>query len=226
MPNELEKADLLEAYTALMRGERVPRRYRRIISSPPDAEVEEILKMLRFVRENFRESDFTPPRPGAVERIERAILESVGAAEDEREMPLSPAMAPAFSREPHGSDSQLVQTDYGYEGEPGERARLTLRIITPERVEDMRIGMPLSEEPSVTLGRGGRADIRISDPTRKLSRCHAAFCFDGERVMIVDLNSTNGTYLNGERIESAPIAEGDLIEMGGVTVEVVKVEME
>ena len=53
-----------------------------------------------------------------------------------------------------------------------------------------------------TLGRTKtKSDILVSDPEHKVSGCHAKIiCLDG-KCFIEDLNSTNGTYINGERLK-------------------------
>lgn len=64
------------------------------------------------------------------------------------------------------------------------------------------------------IGRGSKADIIISDPF--LSTAHAIFKKDGEMFTIADNNSTNGTFVNGEKITAEPCAlkTGDLIKAG------------
>ena len=55
---------------------------------------------------------------------------------------------------------------------------------------------------TTTLGRSrAKADIAVNDPERKVSGCHARIiCFDGTHY-IEDMNSTNGTWVNGEPLE-------------------------
>ena len=50
----------------------------------------------------------------------------------------------------------------------------------------------------LTFGRGSDADYRFEDDG--LSRLHASIYRDGERVWVVDENSTNGTFVNGEKV--------------------------
>jgi hypothetical protein len=75
-----------------------------------------------------------------------------------------------------------------------------------------------SEHPvdgELTLGREqGSADLVIDDPG--VSRCHARVLADGGGVIVEDLGSSNGTFVNGERI-SGPVelAAGDEIQVGG-----------
>jgi predicted component of type VI protein secretion system len=67
-------------------------------------------------------------------------------------------------------------------------------------------------EPGSTIGREG-CDITVSDPD--VSRRHAAVQMSNGGLSIEDLGSTNGTYVNGERI-SAPRAlrDGDEVQIG------------
>jgi hypothetical protein len=65
-----------------------------------------------------------------------------------------------------------------------------------------------------TLGRGTEVDIRIDDPG--VSRRHAEIVL-GTDVTIRDLNSTNGTLVNGRMISSVLLQDGSRIQMGNTT---------
>jgi len=66
--------------------------------------------------------------------------------------------------------------------------------------------------PVVLIGRGPQADIRLSDPA--VSRRHAELRLDTDPPVVTDLNSTNGTRLNGVLVNTAPLADGDRIAVG------------
>jgi len=67
--------------------------------------------------------------------------------------------------------------------------------------------------PSLTLlGREGATDIAIEDPG--ISRRHAAFELADGVTTIGDLGSANGLFVNGERVRSRALADGDLIRVG------------
>jgi len=71
---------------------------------------------------------------------------------------------------------------------------------------------PLAEE-KMDIGRGTQVDFRLRD--RAVSRSHVRILRDGSLFTLVDLNSPNGVYLNGRRVKcSAPLVEGDVIELG------------
>jgi len=61
------------------------------------------------------------------------------------------------------------------------------------------------------IGRGGDADIRIDDPG--VSRHHAEIRI-GSDVILRDLGSTNGTYVNGTLIAEQPLRDGAVITIG------------
>lgn len=69
------------------------------------------------------------------------------------------------------------------------------------------------------LGRDASADITLEDPG--ISRKHAEIrvTYDGPHLVISvrDLGSTNGTYVNSERIDSRRLAEGDRITVGRIS---------
>ncbi len=65
-----------------------------------------------------------------------------------------------------------------------------------------------------TIGRAVESDIVIT--SKRVSREHARLLREGRRVFIEDLESTNGTLLNSERIAKAEVRDGDNIAIGEV----------
>ena len=70
--------------------------------------------------------------------------------------------------------------------------------------------------PGLVIGRGSDADLRINDPG--ISRTHAQIRVTGSapslQVDIVDLGSTNGILVNGQKVRHAVLGEGSRIEIG------------
>lgn len=63
-----------------------------------------------------------------------------------------------------------------------------------------------------TLGRGAKNDVVVD--SIYASRVHAVIVVEPAFVTLKDLGSQNGTYVNGERIQSQTLVEGDLIRVG------------
>ena len=67
------------------------------------------------------------------------------------------------------------------------------------------------------LGRSDDVDLRLNDDG--VSRHHAAVRMEGDRAVLTDLDSANGTFCNGVRISSPRVlGDGDKISMGGATI--------
>jgi hypothetical protein len=70
---------------------------------------------------------------------------------------------------------------------------------------------PLSKSRTV-IGRGSDADITIDDTGT--SRKHVEILWDGKRGQVNDLGSTNGSKLNGQPLNKAPLPPDSIIEIG------------
>ena len=66
-----------------------------------------------------------------------------------------------------------------------------------------------------TIGRATGADFIVDAGLISRVHCRLTALADGELEMR-DLESTNGTYVNGERIETARLAPGDRLQVGRV----------
>ncbi len=73
----------------------------------------------------------------------------------------------------------------------------------------------LAKEKTV-IGRDDSADIQIKDI--RISRQHFQINFKDGIAVLEDLGSTNGTYVNGERIKSHTLTDGDKIQIPGSVV--------
>ena len=68
------------------------------------------------------------------------------------------------------------------------------------------------------IGRSGQADFRL--PDTGVSRQHAKIVWDGDDVVLVDLDSTNGTFVNDVEIKDWLLDDGDIINLGHSDIEV------
>lgn len=74
----------------------------------------------------------------------------------------------------------------------------------------------LPREGEVALGRSRECEVRL--PDADTSRRHAKIVCAGGRFVLHDLASTNGTFVNGERIEQRELRAGDRLQIGANTV--------
>jgi len=72
------------------------------------------------------------------------------------------------------------------------------------------------EFPETVLGRGANATVRLNDDG--ISRRHARLVRAGSDVVLEDLNSSNGTSVNGENISQRILRDGDKIRLGSTTI--------
>lgn len=70
----------------------------------------------------------------------------------------------------------------------------------------------VSRSPAVTIGRGKEATITVEDG--RCSRIHCSILFWDDIFVIRDTDSSNGTFLNGEKIDVARLKAGDVIKIG------------
>ena len=69
--------------------------------------------------------------------------------------------------------------------------------------------------PQIIIGRSSKADIQIDQEA--VSRNHCKIINTGNAIMLRDMGSTNGTYVNDELIEEYQLRRGDQIKVGSIT---------
>jgi pSer/pThr/pTyr-binding forkhead associated (FHA) protein len=87
----------------------------------------------------------------------------------------------------------------------------TCAVLVVNRGPNAGFRFPLHQAVT-SAGRDPRSDIFLDDVT--VSRRHAEFRSGRDELQIVDIDSLNGTYVNGEPIDSAVLTNGDEIQMG------------
>jgi pSer/pThr/pTyr-binding forkhead associated (FHA) protein len=90
---------------------------------------------------------------------------------------------------------------------------LTAHLLSVEIGGEV-LDIPLAAEVT-RLGRGVAADVNLDQPT--VSRRHALIVQRNGETILLDDRSMNGTWLNGERINEAPLNDGDVIQLGAVS---------
>lgn len=91
--------------------------------------------------------------------------------------------------------------------------RLVMQL-TGEEVRELKL-----RQGHTLIGRSTLCDVRIE--SSMVSRRHALISFTRDGAVLVDLNSTNGTYVDGRRIRRHELQPGETIELGGTRIEYV-----
>ncbi len=74
------------------------------------------------------------------------------------------------------------------------------------------------DEGELLIGRGSACQIRLLDP--KVSRTHARVLQHGGEIIIEDLKSAHGLWVNGNKVDRATLHDGDRVQFGGTVLQV------
>jgi predicted component of type VI protein secretion system len=74
-----------------------------------------------------------------------------------------------------------------------------------------RVEIALSK-PATIFGRGAECDIQV--PVSSISRQHCEISIAGDQVWVADLGSSNGTFVNNDRVEETRLTAGDRLVLG------------
>ena len=97
-------------------------------------------------------------------------------------------------------------------GDPADGPVLSCSV---NRLSPPRAAAPPQAARPRRIGRAPDNDIVVSDPS--VSSYHAELHDVGGAYRIVDLDSHNGTFVNEQRVTTAPLAEGDVVGLGDAT---------
>ena len=132
-------------------------------------------------------------------RVVRAVWTEVTAPPP---VPVAPAAAPRTRRERGGG---------------GKRAQAHLRIVEPAELR----GRTYDVADELTIGRAAGCQIPLDDSYA--SQLHARLFRRNSELLVEDLGSTNGTFLNRKKVDSAvPIRKGDRLQVGKTVLELTK----
>jgi len=95
-----------------------------------------------------------------------------------------------------------------------EEKPLRVRIVVtegPQRGNKFNVPLPC------TIGRRD-ADIRIRDMT--VSKRHASIEASGKQIIFKDLDSTNGSMVNGKEVKETELSDGDIVQMGNTSLKI------
>jgi pSer/pThr/pTyr-binding forkhead associated (FHA) protein len=86
-------------------------------------------------------------------------------------------------------------------------------VLVMFRSDGERRSFSMARDMTV-IGRREDCDLRI--PLGEVSRKHCRILRDGDSLKLEDLGSSNGTFLNGQRVQEAVLSPGDTIQVGPV----------
>lgn len=95
---------------------------------------------------------------------------------------------------------------------------VVIKISTPEgeeRIEEIEL--------PARFGRSLECDISLHDSG--ISRYHFIIEREGEKILLKDLGSRNGTFLNGKEVSISTIKPGDVIRAGDTSIEVIEIDI-
>src|SRR5687767_5738887 len=100
----------------------------------------------------------------------------------------------------------------------GPRRPLALRFISGKYQGGE---FPMVPNKEIVMGRSSDLDMVLVE--EMVSRKHARIAYENDAVIIEDLGSTNGTFVNGEKIKRAQLKEGDRVLIGTSILKVIAV---
>jgi hypothetical protein len=180
----------------------MPNRFRVGLSARDHAEFERVREVVlpdlcAYLTEHARRSGCT--LPGAIEiRVDADHGLAAG------EIRVESAMA-AGGTEPGTATLPLPEVD----AQPTQQMTIPARLVADDGAEITL------DRPVTRIGRAPDNDVVLAD--RAVSRHHAEVRREGDGFAVADVGSTNGTYCNGDRIESAPLHDGDRLQVGPLT---------
>lgn len=99
---------------------------------------------------------------------------------------------------------------------PTDDLRFSLRFLSGKHQGSEYV---LDDPTTVSVGRSSESDLMLIEGM--VSREHARFELDNGKLSISDLGSTNGTFVNGERVAERALNEGDRVLVGTTILKVV-----
>ncbi|MDH4074324.1 MAG: FHA domain-containing protein [Acidimicrobiia bacterium] len=96
----------------------------------------------------------------------------------------------------------------------GRQGPPKLVVVEPQGLA----GREYAVNGELTIGRAASCHVTLDDTY--ISQLHARIWLDGDQVAVEDLGSTNGTYLNNQRVTTKQFASfGDQLRLGGIVME-------
>jgi len=178
---------------------------------------------LEFGRYTFKFSDRSLKAPSQAPSVPMPIVPSAGPAVPFK--PVVPAPAPYIAAPPHPAPPAPVTAPQPRSGAGDAPASARPGIGPTSSAERLVLRPVTGNWPRFALGRAASAALGRTEendwclPDEAVSSRHAFFMSRDGRLTVTDLDSTNGTLVNGERLAPrvpVPVRAGDRIRFGEV----------
>ena len=116
-------------------------------------------------------------------------------------------------REPAGPETRVFATARPEAERAAAPARAYLLVSTGGG-RQVRFDL---DGPLISIGRGSDNDLILDDP--QVSRHHCQLKRQHGAYSLADVGSSNGSYVNGQRVSEIALGPGDVIELGGTRIE-------
>lgn len=151
------------------------------------------------------------------EQPQRSLWGRVSRVFDRVVPPQGPELAPAYRREDNMSTLSLHGEEETY---PVSQKNGIICIVATLNGEEHVLDLL---EGDTIIGASNDADVQLKDRDGYISGKHAKISKTADGLYITDLESTNGTFLNGEKLNTnikTPISVGDEIMLAGTLVKI------
>jgi len=148
-------------------------------------------------------SEVRGPRPGRQVAVPQTQAQARATAGGTNVDPTTPGASPVAAAAPHRA--KRAKRD----------AATKLVVLVPKE----RKGATFPVPDEITIGRAPNCTISIPDDTF-VSQLHVRLFHNADRLYVEDLGSTNGSFLNGNRLTSVqPFDKGDRLQVGSTVME-------
>lgn len=154
------------------------------------------------------------------ERAEEEEIPRAASYETTSEEPMPEFEGPDYFSTPSDVTTPGEEVHETFKGGKGKAAKGAGASSKRARIviisgDDAGATFPLKD--TVTFGRAEVNTVVLRDA--KVSRQHAKILMKGEDFVLVDLNSSNGTYVNGERVDEHVLTNNDEFSIGDTTLQ-------
>ena len=198
--DELKKAEMLEAYTCWLKNEKLSRKQKRLLKEINSfSELQPLKQLIDFTHYRFEERENVVLPPGTQQRASARVMSEIRGEAPQFDG-LQPQ--PSYSPQAMGNETtEIMQVDAAL---PNADA---LQQWDTEQ-------SPIAPEL-----------LKRYDAIRTLSRLHIRFEQKDDDVYVTDLGSSNATYVDNQRVETATLVQdGSTLKCGKISFKVINIE--